>query len=96
MSDILLDANVIVGLLDERDSLSARARSLMVRLESEGRQPVFADFLLAEALSALRSQCPFSPAVSGGGAAVFSFGATGLLRSSRLFCAEKRMTVPLS
>ena len=53
MSEVLLDANVIVGVLDETDSLNERANALTLRLENEGHQPVFADFLLAEALSAL-------------------------------------------
>jgi predicted nucleic acid-binding protein len=53
MSDVVLDANVIVGLLDEGDSQSARAHELVARLQAEGHQPVFVGFLLAEALSAL-------------------------------------------
>jgi predicted nucleic acid-binding protein len=54
MSDVVLDANVIVGLLDEGDTpQGARAHELAARLRSEGYQPVFVDFLLAEALSAL-------------------------------------------
>ena len=53
MSDVVLDANVIVGLLDEGDSQSARAHQLVAGLQAEGHQPVFVGFLLAEALSAL-------------------------------------------
>ena len=53
MSDVVLDANVIVGMLDEGDALSVRARALVVKLQAQGHQPVFVDFLLAEALSAL-------------------------------------------
>jgi predicted nucleic acid-binding protein len=53
MSDVVLDANVIVGTLDEGDALSVRARELVVKLRTQGHQPVFIDFLLAEALSAL-------------------------------------------
>jgi hypothetical protein len=32
MSDVVLDANVIVGLLDEGDSLSPRAQGLVAQL----------------------------------------------------------------
>jgi predicted nucleic acid-binding protein len=53
MSEIVLDANVIVGLLDEGDSLSERATELFGRLEADGHRLVFLDFLVAEALSAL-------------------------------------------
>jgi predicted nucleic acid-binding protein len=53
MSDVVLDANVIVGLLDDNDTLCAQAKGLVARLRAERHQPVFIDFLLGEALSAL-------------------------------------------
>ena len=53
MSDVVLDANVIVGMLDDGDALHHRARGLVARLQAQGHRPVFMDFLLAEALSAL-------------------------------------------
>ncbi|MBN1605430.1 MAG: hypothetical protein JW940_02295 [Polyangiaceae bacterium] len=53
MSDVVLDANVIVGLLDDKDALCAQAHGLVARLRAEGHRPVFIDFLLGEALSAL-------------------------------------------
>ena len=53
MSDVVLDANVVVGMLDEGDSLHARAHGLVAMLKRDGHRPVLLDFLLAEALSAL-------------------------------------------
>ena len=53
MSDVVLDANVIVGMLDEGDSLHASAHGLVAKLKRDGHRPVLLDFLLAEALSAL-------------------------------------------
>lgn len=41
MSDVVLDANVIVGLLDEGDSLNERATELFGKLDAAGhRQPL--------------------------------------------------------
>ncbi len=53
MSDVVLDANVIVGLLDAGDSLRERANLLFQRLTDEKRRMILLDFLVAEALSAL-------------------------------------------
>jgi PIN domain nuclease of toxin-antitoxin system len=47
MSDVVLDANVIVGLLDDNDTLCAQAKGLVARLRAERHQPVFIDFLSA-------------------------------------------------
>lgn len=51
--EVVLDANVLVGLADESDSRAADARDLMRRLRERGAQPILVDFLVGEALSAL-------------------------------------------
>jgi predicted nucleic acid-binding protein len=53
MTDIVLDANVLVGLLDKDDSLNARARELVHRIRSAGDETVTLDFVAAEAVSVL-------------------------------------------
>ena len=51
--EIVLDANVLVGLADEHDSCAANARDIVRSLRARGAEPVLADFLVGEALSAL-------------------------------------------
>lgn len=51
--EIVLDANVLVGLADERDSRAADARDIVRWLRARGAEPVLVDFLVGEALSAL-------------------------------------------
>jgi predicted nucleic acid-binding protein len=51
-SSVVLDSNVIVGYLDQEDSLHQRARALLERLEHD-HSLVLLDFIVAEALSAL-------------------------------------------
>jgi predicted nucleic acid-binding protein len=53
MTEVVLDANVIVALLYSADAQHARARQLVERLEAGGSTPVFVDFLVFEALSVL-------------------------------------------
>jgi len=50
---VVLDANVLVGLADDNDSRAADARDLVRRLRARGVEPVLVDFLVGEALSAL-------------------------------------------
>jgi predicted nucleic acid-binding protein len=51
--EVVLDANVLVGLTDDLDSRAADARTLVERLRGRGAEPVLLDFLVGEALSAL-------------------------------------------
>jgi predicted nucleic acid-binding protein len=51
--EVVLDANLLVGLTDDRDSRAADARALVRRLRERGAEPVLLDFLVGEALSAL-------------------------------------------
>lgn len=51
--EVVLDANVIVGLLDSGDVLHDRANTLLLRLKAERAIPVLLDFLVAEALSVI-------------------------------------------
>jgi predicted nucleic acid-binding protein len=53
MSRVVLDANVLVGWLDEHDSLRERATELIDRLENDGHSPASLDFLVEEAISVL-------------------------------------------
>ncbi|UQA61745.1 type II toxin-antitoxin system VapC family toxin [Polyangium aurulentum] len=53
MADVVLDANVLVGLLDLKDALHRRARGLISRLELAGHALVLLDVCMSEALSVL-------------------------------------------
>jgi len=53
MSDVVLDANVLVGLLDRNDSLHERATRLLAQMQHDGAQPVMLDLVIAEAVSVL-------------------------------------------
>jgi predicted nucleic acid-binding protein len=53
MADVVLDANVLVGLLYAEDAHHTRARSLAARLESEGHRLILLDLLVYEAVSVL-------------------------------------------
>jgi predicted nucleic acid-binding protein len=53
MADVVIDANVLVGFLDEHDSLFGRATALLDRLRSDSHVPLLLDVLLGEALSVL-------------------------------------------
>src|ERR1051326_4093129 len=53
MADVVLDANIIVGSLDEHDSLHVRATALVNRLIDDGHGTVLVDFLVAEAISVI-------------------------------------------
>jgi predicted nucleic acid-binding protein len=53
MADVVLDANVLVGLLDRGDSLHTRALELLDQLESEGHDFVLLDICVQEAISVL-------------------------------------------
>ncbi len=52
MADVVLDANVLVGLLDGRDVLATRASELVARLQASGSRAVL---LGAEEVSAWKS-----------------------------------------
>jgi predicted nucleic acid-binding protein len=53
MADVVLDANVLVGLLDGGDALHRRARALVSRLALAGHELVLLDVCMSEALSVL-------------------------------------------
>jgi len=53
MSEVVLDANVLVGLLDRGDSLHQRALALVDRLERDGHDFVLLDVCVEEAISVL-------------------------------------------
>lgn len=53
MTEVVLDANVIVALLYAADAQHARARQLIDRLEANSSTPVLVDFLVFEAISVL-------------------------------------------
>jgi predicted nucleic acid-binding protein len=53
MADVVVDANVLVGLFDENDSLFTEATALLARLDAEGHVPLVLDILLGEAISVL-------------------------------------------
>jgi predicted nucleic acid-binding protein len=53
MAEVVLDANVLVGLLDAGDVHHARARALVDRLRADGHSTVLLDVLVGEAVSVL-------------------------------------------
>lgn len=53
MAEVVLDANVLVGLLYSGDAQHDRARALVDRLEREGHGVVLLDVLVFEAVSVL-------------------------------------------
>lgn len=53
MADVVLDANVIVGWLDEHDVLAPRSADLFRRLRAEGSLPVLLDICVGEAVSVI-------------------------------------------
>ncbi len=53
MPEIVLDANVLVALLDGHDVHAPRASALASRLEAAGHIAVVVDFLVSEAISVL-------------------------------------------
>ena len=53
MADVVVDANVLVGLMDQHDSLFAQATTLLERLDAQGHVPLVLDVLLGEAISVL-------------------------------------------
>jgi predicted nucleic acid-binding protein len=53
MADVVLDANVIVGWLDDGDALASRAIALLQRLRAEGSKPVLLDVCVGEAVSVI-------------------------------------------
>ncbi|MBK8995714.1 MAG: hypothetical protein IPM35_08200 [Myxococcales bacterium] len=53
MAEVVLDANVLVGLLDAGDVHHARARALVDRLKADGHSTVLLDVLVGEAVSVL-------------------------------------------
>jgi predicted nucleic acid-binding protein len=53
MTDVVLDANVLVGLLDGHDAPAARATAVLARLQAEGARPVLLDVCVGEAVSVL-------------------------------------------
>ncbi len=50
MTDVVLDANVLVGWLDSRDTLAERSAALLARLRGEGSRPVLVDVCVGEAI----------------------------------------------
>jgi len=53
MAEVVIDANVLVGLLDEHDTFFAAATALLSRLSAEGQAPLVLDVLIGEAVSVL-------------------------------------------
>ncbi len=53
MAEVVLDANILVGWLDEGDALHNRVIGILERLERAGHEAVLTDVLLAEAMSVL-------------------------------------------
>lgn len=53
MAEVVIDANVLVGLFDEHDSLHGSAIALLARLDAEGHVALVVDVLLGEAISVL-------------------------------------------
>lgn len=53
MADVVLDANVVVGLFDRSDALHVAATQLIGRITANGDTAVLLDFCVAEALSVL-------------------------------------------
>lgn len=53
MADIAVDANILVGLLDQNDSLHIPAETLLRRLSSAGEPILLLDLCVSEALSVL-------------------------------------------
>lgn len=53
MSDVVLDANVIVGLLDDHDVLALRSTEILTRLRANGSRPVLLDICVGEAISVI-------------------------------------------
>ncbi len=53
MAEVVLDANILVGWLDEGDALHNRVIGILERLERAGHEVVLTDVLLAEAISVL-------------------------------------------
>jgi predicted nucleic acid-binding protein len=53
MADVVLDANVLVGLLDDHDVLAPRAAEVVARLRAEGSRPVLLDICVGEAISVI-------------------------------------------
>ncbi len=53
MAKVALDANVIIGWLDEGDSLNARSVELIHRIHNGGDSSTLLDFAVAEAVSVI-------------------------------------------
>jgi len=53
MAKVALDANVIIGWLDDGDSLNARSVELIDRIHEEGNSSTLLDFTVAEAVSVI-------------------------------------------
>ena len=53
MLDVVLDANVIVGLLDDHDVLASRATDVLNRLRTDGFRSVLLDICVGEAISVI-------------------------------------------
>lgn len=51
MAEVVLDANVIVGWLDDGDVLAPRSIATLQRLRTEGQRPVLLDVCVNEAVS---------------------------------------------
>ncbi len=53
MANVVLDANVLVGLFDRNDTLHSAATELVQRITGHGDRVALVDFCMAEALSVL-------------------------------------------
>jgi predicted nucleic acid-binding protein len=51
--EVVLDANVLVGIADDQDTRAADARALVRSIRARGAEPVLLDVLVGEALSVL-------------------------------------------
>ena len=53
MADVVLDANVLVGLLDDHDVLASRSIAMLAQLRTAGARPVLLDICVGEAISVI-------------------------------------------
>lgn len=91
--EVVLDANVIVGLLDPADALHLGSQDLLDEIKRMGKEPVLLDFIVEEALSVLcrraheRRRAP--PEVRAVVAVVQTWHSRGWIRTSGALLASR-------
>jgi predicted nucleic acid-binding protein len=53
MADVVLDANVLVGWLDDHDGLASRSADVLRRLRADGSRAILLDICVGEAISVI-------------------------------------------